>query len=226
MSLDPRSRILAAVLFVLLTVTLRRPEALAAALLLAAVLAVAARLEPFPTLKRLAAMDGFMLAMLAVLPFTHPVSPAEGLAEAARILVRANAAMLAVLALLGGLGTVRLGHGLGRLGVPDRFVQLLLFTVRYIAVIEQEYTRLRLAMRARAFRLTAAPRAWAAIGTLFGMLLVRGLERAERIQAAMRCRGFTGRFVSAVEMRWSRADALFGLAAVTAAAAILGLERL
>lgn len=218
-----------------LTITLRRPEALAAALLLAAALAVAARLELVPTLRRMLALDGFMLAMLAALPFTMPGEPLfellgwpasrDGAAEAARMLARANAVALALLALLGELGTVRLGQGLSGLGLPAKFVLLLLLTVRYIAVIEQEYARLRQAMRARAFRLTASPRAWASIGTLFGMLLVRSIERAERIQAAMRCRGFTGRFPTVAEGRWSRADAVFGAVGLALAAAIVGLER-
>lgn len=231
-ALDPRTRILAALLFAAVTVTLRRPESLAAALLLAVVLAVAARLPVVPTLRRMAALDGFMVMMLAALPFTMtgeavlpgwPLS-AVGLAESGRILARTNAVALALLALLGGLGTVRVGHGLAALGLPGRLVQLFLLTVRYIAVIDQEYARLRLAMRARAFRLTSAPRSWAAIGTLFGMLLVRSLERAERIQAAMRCRGFAGRFPSPIEVRWHRADLLFGVIAVVTVAAIIGLE--
>lgn len=231
-ALDPRSRILAAVLFAAVAVTLQRVDSLLAALLLAVVLAAAAELQLRPTLRRLAAIDGFMLVMVAALPFTMageavlpgwPLS-AAGLAESARILARVNAVGLALLALLGGLGTVRLGHGLAALGLPDRLVQLFLMTVRYIAVIDQEYARLRLAMRARGFRLTSAPRSWAAVGTLFGMLLVRSLDRAERVQAAMRCRGFSGRFPVMIETRWRRADALFGLAAVLLAAAVLGLE--
>lgn len=233
--LDPRSRILGAALFTTVTVTLRQPEALAVALSASLILAIAARLEPWPTVKRMLALDGFMVAMLALLPFTMPGAslfelagwPAsrEGLAEAARLLARANAAVLAMLALLGGMGTVRLGHGLAGLGLPTGMVQLVLFSIRYTAVIEQEYGRLRLAMRARAFRLTAAPRAWASLGTLFGMLLVRSLERAERIFAAMRCRGFSGRFVSVEECRWRPVDAVFGLAALGWAVALWRLEH-
>ena len=35
---------------------------------------------------------------------------------------------------------------------------------------------------------------WNSFGWLFGMLLVRSFERSERIHAAMKCRGFSGRF--------------------------------
>ena len=233
--LDPRSRILGAALFAGLTVTLRQPEALAVALATAAVLAVAARLEPWPTIKRMLALDGFMVTMLLLLPFTMAGTPLfelagkpashEGVTEAAVLLARANAAALASLALLGGMGTVRLGHGLAGLRLPAGFVQLVLFSIRYIAVIEQEYARLRLAMRARAFRLTASPRAWACIGTLFGMLLVRSLERAERVFAAMRCRGFSGRFAVVEESRWQRADIAFALAVLALTVVLWRLDR-
>jgi cobalt/nickel transport system permease protein len=73
-------------------------------------------------------------------------------------------------------------------------VHLFLFTVRYIAVLGREYQRLRTAMKARGFRMRCDLHTWRSIGYLFGMLLVRSLERSERILAAMRCRGFQGDF--------------------------------
>lgn len=233
--LDPRSRLLGALLLGALTVTLRQPDALAAALVAGLILAAAARLKPWATLKRVLALDGFMMAMLILLPFTMPGTPLfelagwpvsrDGMAEAALLLVRGNAALLVLLALLGGMGTVRLGHGLAGLRLPTGFVHLVLFSIRYITVIEQEYARLRLAMRARAFRLTSAPRTWATIGTLFGMLLVRSLERAERIFAAMRCRGFSGRFATVEESHWQAIDIAFGLVMLGLVAALGWLEH-
>jgi cobalt/nickel transport system permease protein len=57
------------------------------------------------------------------------------------------------------------------------------------------------------------------------MLLVRSLERADRIFAAMRCRGFTGRFPSLVEARWSAADGVFAIMILGLAALLWGLEH-
>ncbi len=202
--LDPRTRVILALLFALATVAIDEITALAAALGVALTLAVLARLPLGATMRRMLGLEGFMLAVLVLLPVTVPGRPvaelfglvvsAEGLARAVAIALKANAVAVALLALVGSMEIVALGRALARLGAPERLVHLLLFTVRYIEVLEREYRRLRLAMRARAFRPTTSLHCWRSLGYLFGMLMVRSLERAERIDAAMRCRGFTGRF--------------------------------
>jgi cobalt/nickel transport system permease protein len=201
---DPRLRIVAAVAFAIVVVTLASMTALALALALSIALGLWARLPLGTTLRRLAAIDGLMLVVVLLLPFTVPgtsiltigavSASAEGLSHAVAILLKANAVALALLALVSGLTAVGLGHALSRLRVPDALVQLLFFTVRYIDVILGEYARLRTAMRARGFRLANRLHVYQSIGYLIGMLLVRSLERSERILAAMRCRGFDGRF--------------------------------
>lgn len=234
--LDPRTRVILAVLFSLTVVAVDNLAALGLALAAALIFAVLARLSWAGTLRRMLALEGFMLVVLALLPFTVPgrvvaeplglAVSAEGLTQAAAIALRANAVAVALMALLGSMEVVALGRALGRLGAPQRLVHLFLFTVRYVAVLEREYARLRLAMRARAFRPTAGLHCWRSIGYLFGMLMVRSLERAERIDAAMRCRGFTGRFPSLEDDGHGRPGALdwgFGAASTAALALVAGL---
>ena len=223
--LDPRLRIMAAALFALVVVSLSGLATLFTAVGLALSVMLAARLPAGPTLRRMAAMDGFMLLILVLLPFTVPGTPivewggftasAEGLVKAVEILLKANAVVLVLLALVGSLDAVTLGHALARLRMPANLVQLLFFTVRYIGVIGEEYARLRTAMRARGFRPANTLHTYRSIGYLVGMLLVHSLERSERILAAMRCRGFQGRFHLLDDFAYGRADALFaGLTAV------------
>ena len=101
-------------------------------------------------------------------------------------------------------------------------MQLLLFTVRAIDLIGREYRTLRAAMRVRAFRMRTSVHVWRSMGYLFGMLLVRSLERSERIVAAMRCRGFAGQFPSLTEPRpLAPADAAFAVAAALACGVLL-----
>jgi cobalt/nickel transport system permease protein len=218
--LDPRSRVVAALVFAAAVVWCQSVPALLAALGLAAGLALLARLPWTTTGRRLLALEGFMLLTLATLPFTMggPVVAhiagiglgAEGLHRALIIVLKANAVVLATLALIGAMELPALGHALARLGVPLRFVALFLFTVRYIEVLYRQYARLRLAMRARAFRPSAGLHCWRSLGHLIGMLLVGSLERSERIHAAMRCRGFDGRFHLLDEHRPGRLDWGFG----------------
>ncbi|CDL00064.1 putative Cobalt ABC transporter, inner membrane subunit CbiQ [Magnetospirillum gryphiswaldense MSR-1 v2] len=227
--LDPRSRVLAALAFAVGVVCCQSVPALLFAGALAVGLAILARLAPATTLRRVLAVEGFMLLTLASLPFTMGGEPAltllgftagwDGFHRAGIIMLKSSAVLLATLALLGTLDMPALGHALARLGLPLRFVALFLFTVRYIDVLYREYARLRLAMRARGFRPHASLHCWRSLGHLFGMLLVGSLERSERIHAAMRCRGFDGRFHLLDEHRPGRLD--WGFGAVQTASLLL-----
>jgi cobalt/nickel transport system permease protein len=125
---------------------------------------------------------------------------------------------------VGTLEPATLGHALGRLRVPDKLVHLFLFTVRYVDVLDAEFLRLRQAMRARAFVPGSNAHSWRSLGWLIGMLLVRSLERSQRILAAMKCRGFDGRLYLLEDYRWRRADSLHALGFGLLLAAILLLE--
>ena len=236
-TVDARLRLAACGLFALIVVGLTQIPALLTALALAGCAVLAARPELAPTLRCLAALDGFMLFILFFLPFTVPgetvfsmngmTASYEGVLQAVEILLKANAVVLMILALLGSLGSVELGHAMARLRLPVKFVQLFLFTVRYIEVLDREYRRLRTAMKARGFRLRCDLHTWRSVGYLFGMLLVRGIERAERILAAMRCRGFQGHFYPMTEAKpVDRRDYAFAGLSVAAACALIVLEYL
>ena len=233
-AVSPSTRVGAAIGFAVATVALDRLPLLAAALAIALVLAALARLPVAVTARRIAGMDAFMLCVLAFLPFTVPGTPlftvaglnasAEGLCQAVAIVLTANAVVLAVLALVGTLEPVALGHALTALQLPDKIIHLLLFTVRYIAVLKSEYQRMVLAMRARGFRPRGNRHTWNSFGWLFGMLLVRSFERSERIQAAMKCRGFSGRFYLVAEEITSPADLPFAAGIGLVLALLLAAE--
>ena len=230
---DPRLRLLIALLFALVTVGLDRPAIAASALAVAITLTLAAGLRPLAVARRLIALEGFMLVLLITLPFTVPGPPLftlgpliaseAGLVLALTILLKANAILLALLALIGTLEPVVLGHALARIGVPAKLAHLLLMTIRQIHLIHAEFLRLRQAMRARAFVPRGNRHTWRAYGWLMGMLLVRSLARAERIMEAMRCRGFQGRLHLLDSTRWRLGDTL---AAIGLAPALIGLALL
>ncbi|RCX26539.1 cobalt ECF transporter T component CbiQ [Thioalbus denitrificans] len=232
---DPRLRILLGVGFALVVVSLHRLPLLLLGLGLALGLALAARLPPATTLKRILAMDALMVLVLLLLPFTLPgetlftlgglEASREGLLRAVTIALKANAVVIALLALVGTLEAPALGHALDHLRVPQRLIQLLLFTVRYLEVLHREYLRLRLAMQARAFRLRSDLHTWRSVGYLFGMLLVRSLDRSDRVLAAMKCRGFDGRFHRLHHPRAGAADWIAGALGTLLLALLLTLEH-
>jgi len=232
--LDPPTRIRGAVAWALVVVSLSSLTVLAAAVAMALATARIARLPARPTAKKVLTMDGFIVALLLLLPFTTPgttlvalgplTASAQGLHLALGIALKANAVVLMLLALVGTLEPSTLAHALRRLGVPVALVHLLLFTVRYIAVLCDEATRLRTAMRARAFQPRTDRHTLATYGYLIGMLLVRAAERADRVLEAMKCRGFDGRLVALVTLRFARVDALTALFAVAALALLVIAE--
>ncbi|GAB3446844.1 cobalt ECF transporter T component CbiQ [Insolitispirillum peregrinum] len=217
--LDPRTRILAACAFAVAMVAVHDFRALGLGMVAALLTMGAARLPVMATLKRMVMMDGFIIFMLLMLPFTVPGPAAftlwgwpaswAGLQQAAVIALKANAVVLALMALVGSQEPSTLGHALARLKVPVRLVHLLLFTVRYLDVIHQEYGRLRVAMKMRGFRPRNTLHTYRSVGYLIGMLLVRALERSERILKAMKCRGFTGQLPLLDDLRYRPRDGWF-----------------
>jgi cobalt/nickel transport system permease protein len=234
--LDPRTRVLAAVAFALAVSAVTSLTALGVAVGLGGLAVAAGGASAGRLVRSLLAVESVLVLAAGTLPFSvpghtwlvlagMPVS-VEGTGAAARIFLKANAVTLAMLGLVGGLEAAAVGHALARLRVHARFVQIFLFTVRDIDVLHREYGRLRLAMRARAFRLRTDGHTWRSLGWLIGMLMVRSFERAERILAAMRCRGFDGRFRTlAADTAWGPADGLFAVAGAVALVVLLMLDR-
>lgn len=232
--IDPRLRILAVAVFALVVVALRDPSLLVLTVLIALLAILGAWAPLWPTLRRAAAMDGFIVLMLMMLPFTVPGEPLltlgswtasrEGIWQAVAIALKANAIVLFLLALIGTMSAPALGQALHRLGAPAAFVQLLFFTVRYLEVLGREYRRMRLAMRARAFRPRSDLHTWRSLGYLIGMVLVRSLERSERVLAAMKCRGFDGRLHRMPATTLGTADLSFMAGFVLVQAALVWLQ--
>ena len=232
--LDARMRVAGAAGFALVAAFCRHPAPLALGAGLALALGAAAHLPWKVVLRRLAVVNAFLLVLVVLLPPAVPgrtvfaIGPlaysAPGLARAGSILLRANAIVLAFTALVSTMEAVTLGRALAGLRLPGRLVHLLLFTVRYVEVLHREYRRLRTAMRMRGFRPRVSLHTFRSFGFLVGMLLVRSLERAERILQAMKCRGFRGHLWIAPPEETGQGDRMFAALLAVACAAMLWLE--
>lgn len=98
---------------------------------------------------------------------------------------------------------------LERLGVPQVFVTQLLLLYRYIFVLGEEAQRMSQARRLRSFgRRGMGVRVYA---QMLGQLLLRTVARAQRIHAAMKCRGFDGQVRVARRLHFRSSDAVFVL---------------
>jgi cobalt/nickel transport system permease protein len=96
----------------------------------------------------------------------------------------------AALALVACTGIHRLAAGLEHLGVPRVFVVQLLFLYRYLFVVADEGVKVVRGVKIRSHG-TRAMRL-GVYGSLLGHLLLRSMDRAERVYRAMVARGFDG----------------------------------
>ncbi|MFP4077365.1 MAG: cobalt ECF transporter T component CbiQ [Halochromatium sp.] len=231
---DPRARLVLAGLLALTVVSLQTLSAGLVALLAAGAIAGLGGVSP-RRLRVLLPLELLMLVLLLTLPFSVPGTPLlsvgplvasrEGGALALLILFKANAVVLILFGLVGSLGAGPTVHALARLGLPAKLCQMLLLTLRQIDLVGDEYARMRLAMRARAFVPRSDRHSWRALGWLIGMLLVRSLARARRVADAMRCRGFDGRLRLLRRFRWRRRETLLLLGVSPLLVGLLLLDR-
>jgi cobalt/nickel transport system permease protein len=108
----------------------------------------------------------------------------------ASIMVRFVLTVSAALILLACTGIHRLCAGLERLGVPKMFAVQVLFLYRYFFVIAAEGLRMWRGVQMRSAGGPALP--LRTYGALLGHLLLRSMDRAQRVYRAMAARGFEG----------------------------------
>ena len=203
--MDAAAKVITALIIVLPAATTESFYVIAGFSILSLVLATIARLPVRLVIKRLILVNTFTLFLLLTLPVTYggeqkilysllPVS-VEGTRLALLIGLKTNTILISMMALLSTSNLSVLGYGLEKLGLPLRLCYLVLFSYRYIFVIEQEYRRLLRAARLRCFTPSTNIHTYRTFGYLFGMTLVKSWEQAHRVHQAMILRGFNGRFI-------------------------------
>lgn len=145
-------------------------------------------------LKRLSLFLPFLIMMAISLPISQGFE--RGWETSAMIVARGTLAFLASLWLVNVMPFEQLLLTLRRLRVPALVVAILAFMYRYVFVVWDELDKLRTAHRARSFGRASLWFRWKTLAQMIGMLLIRSLERAERIHGAMCARGWDG------EVRW------------------------
>ena len=228
--LDPRIRVCLTVLYSFVVALSYQFSVLITALSLSLILLTMSRVRIVDVLKRMATVNLLILLLWLVLPFTFSgealgrIGPfaiyRPGVVLAAQVTLKSNAILLAFIALIATMSLATFGHALHRLRVPEKIVQLLLMTYRYIFVIEQEYQRLIRAAKMSGFRPGTNMNSYRTFAYVIGMVFVRSASRAERVHQAMLCRGFKGKFYSLQEFQISAASLAF---AIMLTAIIVGL---
>lgn len=219
---DARVKVVTAMAFAALTAVVDGFLPLFFALAVAVAMVLFAGLPHRAVVRRIIVVNGFVLFLWLMLPFTYPGEPVfhigpltatrEGFKYALLISIKSNAIILACISLLSTTHIVDLGRALGRLYVPEKIIHVLLFMMRYLGVMWREYVRLRSSMQARCFRPRANIHTYRSYANMVGMLLIKSYETAEAVYAAMLCRGFRGKFYALDDFALTGVDIAFSVA--------------
>ena len=232
--LDPRGKIIIAAGFAILVAVAKTFPAALAGLALALAGLTMARLPMQKVLAKLLVVNGFVLFLWIILPWTYPgeavwrlgplVATRQGIAVSVLITLKSNAIIIGLIALIATVPVITLGQAMHAMRLPDKLCHLLLFTYRYLYVFEVEFQRLVQAMKIRGFQPRTNLHTYRSYAYLAAMLLVRSFDRADRVFQAMLCRGFCGVFYSLQTFAWQRRDGIFLTVCLLVLAALLYVE--
>ena len=204
---EPAYKLLTALLFSASVCLLTRPASALLCLGIVLAIIIPARLPLASVIRSLLPVNVFCLFLWLILPWSYALPGQEplfspgflpvhraGLALALLITLKANAISCMVLVMAGTSSLAANGRAMLRLHVPEKLVILTLLTHANLVLLERESRRMWQAAKLRGFTpknsfLTYKTCAWMA-----AMLLLRSWRKAQRVEQAMRLRGFCGRF--------------------------------
>lgn len=216
---DPRAKVVTALAFIVTVVSFGKYEvaALTPLLLYPVALISLGRLPTRYLLGKVLLASPFALlvgALNPVLDTTHmlsigPVAVSGGWVSYAGILLRFVLTLLAALILVATTGFHPVCVALERLRIPAALVTQLMLLYRYFFVLAREASNMSRAWSLRAVQPAKMP--VRVFVSLAGQLLIRALDRAQRIHMAMLSRGFDGIIRLPRPLAFRSADAAFVL---------------
>ena len=216
-NIDPRCKIVLTLIFTLTVISFNRYETVMLFPLFAFPLFILINSE-IPILylaKKILFVSLFALSIAIVNPFIdrHTIvhvgsMPVSGgwlsfISIMLRFLLTSGAALLLLLT----TGMYDISKAMEKLGVPHIFTMQLFFLCRYIFSLTEDASRIERARAARSFGNRG--KGIKVFNNILSSLFIRSLERAERVYAAMRCRGFDGSVKTMHKMRWKLSDTIF-----------------
>jgi cobalt/nickel transport system permease protein len=202
--IDPRVKIMYAVLFSILIAITHKLVLACAALGIAVFLVLLARLKAKTLMQRILAANAFLALLWVILPLSMPgdilftvfglPASSQGILYTLRITMKCNAIILLNIALVSTSSIFDLVHALRHFRLPDKLIHIFFFLFRYANVMVVEYATIQKTLKIRGFTPSTSMHTYRTYGSVIGTLLVRGHDRSEQIHKAMVCRGFRGKY--------------------------------
>lgn len=217
--LDPRAKLITTLVFTVMVVSYGKYEisSLVPYVIYPIFLMSAGNLPPGYIFRKILLVSPFAIIVGIFNPILDPdivltigdLSFSGGWVSFASILIRFSLTVGTVMALIAVTGFNDICMALEKLGAPRFFAMQLLFLYRYLFVLMEEAIRM---VRARSMRVfNGRGMGVTTYASLLGHLLLRTLDRAQRIYSAMWCRGFDGSIRTTKRLSFGRAEYLFML---------------
>ncbi len=214
---DPRIKVLTTIYFIAVVISFNKydPAGLAPLVIYPMTILTIGNIPFSYILKKLLIASPFVLSVAMFNPILDR-SPAldlglfsvsGGFVSFASIVAKYLLTASSGLALIACTGFDSICSALSRMGVPGVFTLQLLFVYRYIFVLGEEAARM---VRARALRSFGNKGLGMGVySSMIGQLLLRTMDRAQRIHLAMLCRGFDGEIHDIGSSKIRLSDLLF-----------------
>jgi len=185
-SIPPSVKLVGALIILLLVVTMPISVPFLHGSLALALLVIAAlsRIPPGFLVKRLVYLEPFAIGAALLTLFQT-----NGLALFAALVLKSTLCLLTMILLANVTPFADILDVLKRWHFPALLVTTLALMYRYLFLLIDQAERMSRARVSRTF-VSGRRRSWHLLGTMVGQLGVRSTERAERIYAAMRARGW------------------------------------
>lgn len=190
---EPRTKIVAGILFVFGVITLNNTWLLAAALIFSAFFTLWGGLSAGQLLKKLSALLPFLALMSVPLIFGagYPLDP-ERVNLAALILLKALTAMTFTIFIFNNQPIEEMLEAMEHLRVPSAITTVIYLTYRYAFLFVQEMQTTIRALKSRLFNTHFNRQSLLVYGELAGGLFIKSINRSEAVYRAMASRGFQG----------------------------------
>jgi len=218
--IDPRIRIVYAVIFSVIVAITDKVVVAGLALAFSMIFSILVRLKIKLILRRLLIVNFFIIVLWFILPFSLPGNiifslgnlniTYEGIVHTLLITIKCNAIVLTWIAMISSCGIFELVHAFSHLHIPDKLIYLFFLLYRYVYVLSDEYGTLRNTLRVRGFRPRTSLLTYRTYGYVIGTLLLRSYDLSEQVHKAMICRGFKGKYWLLDHFKIDKMDFVFG----------------
>lgn len=195
---SPAVKLAAVFIFAICVSLLTRHDLALAACAVAFSFAMAGRLSLAWLLRKLLPINFFFIFLWIFLPINFSSGTLafslSGVKLAALITLKGNAVATLLLALVGTSTISESCRGLLALRLPEKLVTLILLTYSNLSQMQKEYEKILAAAKLRCFVPRKSFATYRTTAYLVAMLLVRSWQRSQRVNKAMRLRGFSGRY--------------------------------